>query len=193
MSNSDQNVKTLIDLGLTGAQAKTYLALLWIGSASIREIAHASSVARPDTYRAILELQELGIVEKIVSTPTKFSSIPITVAVEILISRKTKENANLNTRANRLVESLKEKTIGTHPLEDNKLVMIPKEAIEFEQNKLMENAQESISVMVSEKRMFHWVIENYPSIKKALNRKIIFRVITEESLNQNVPKRSREP
>ena len=188
LSNSDQNVKTLIDLGLTGAQAKTYLALLWTGSTSIREIANASSVARPDTYRAILDLQDVGIVEKIVSIPTKLRALPINEAIEILISRKTKENANLNTRANRLVESLKEKTMDAHPLKDDKLVMISKEAIEFELNKLLENAQESISVMVSRKRLSHWVMENYASIKKALNRKIIFRVITEEFPDQNVPR-----
>ena len=177
-----------MDLGLTGAEAKTYLALLWTGPTSIKEIAHASNVARPDTYRAILELQETGIVEKIVSVPTKFRSLPIKDAIDILISRKTKENANLNARANKLIESLKEKTNHTPQPEDNKLVVIPKEAIEFELRKLLTNAQESISVMISNKRMCQWVVENYASFKKALKRNVTIQVITEELPKPNMPR-----
>jgi HTH-type transcriptional regulator, sugar sensing transcriptional regulator len=107
LSNSDENIRTLIDLGLTAAQAKIYLSLLWVGSATIREIAQASKVARPDTYRALSELQDIGIVEKIISVPTKFKALPIKDALDILMLRKTNETIDLNKRANRLIEKLK--------------------------------------------------------------------------------------
>ena len=48
MSAIDENVKTLVDLGLSGTQAKSYLGLLEIGSGSISEIANVSKVARPE-------------------------------------------------------------------------------------------------------------------------------------------------
>ena len=63
MSANEENIKTLIDLGLTGAQAKIYIALLYLGPTSTKEISRASKVARPDVYRALTELQESGIVE----------------------------------------------------------------------------------------------------------------------------------
>jgi PAS domain S-box-containing protein len=192
ISNSDQNIKTLIDLGLTGTQAKTYLALLCTGQTSIKEIAHVSKVARPDTYRAILELQEAGIVEKIISIPTKFQSLPIKDAVDVLIARKIKENADLNARAIKLIESVKENANNTPPLKDDKLVLIPREAIEFELRKLVENARENICVMVSSKRMFHWVAENFGILKNALKREVTIRFITEDIPKLYEPKELEE-
>ena len=192
MSNIDQNIKTLIDLGLTGTQAKTYLALLLTGPTSIKEIAIASGVARPDTYRAILELEETGIVEKIISIPTKFRTLPVNDAVDILISRKIKENADLNARAIKLIERVKEKTNSRPPLESDKLVLIPRDAIELELRKHFENSRENFCAMVSNKRLFLWATENFAIIKDALKRKVTVRVVTEDCPKSNEPKELEE-
>ena len=48
ISNIDESIRTLVDLGLSGTQAKSYLGLLGIGSGSISEIANVSKVARPE-------------------------------------------------------------------------------------------------------------------------------------------------
>ena len=77
ISTIDENIRTLVDLGLSGTQAKSYLGLLGIGSGSISEIANVSKVARPDTYRAINDLLEAGLVEKIITVPTKYKPLPI--------------------------------------------------------------------------------------------------------------------
>jgi len=37
------------------------------GTSTIRETADASGVARPDTYRAVVELEKKGLIEKTVS------------------------------------------------------------------------------------------------------------------------------
>ena len=148
MSISDENIRTLINFGITGAQAKIYLALLSTGLAPIKEISSASKVARPDTYRAILELQEMGLVEKVLTVPTKFKPLPIIDAVGILMLQRTKESIELNKKANKLIANLKEITNKKTNTEDNQFVLIPSEALEVELRKLLENSKHNISIMI---------------------------------------------
>ena len=61
-------INTLIRLGLTLRQAKTYLALLQTGISTTRTIALTSKIPRPDIYRIMSELEELGLREKIIGT-----------------------------------------------------------------------------------------------------------------------------
>jgi len=48
-------------------------------AASLFEV---SGVARQDVYRVLLELQKLGIVEKIIATPNRFRALPPMAALD---------------------------------------------------------------------------------------------------------------
>ena len=180
ISNIDESIRTLVDLGLSGTQAKSYLGLLGISSGSISEIANVSKVARPDTYRAIIELLEAGLVEKIVAVPTKYKPLSITDAIGILMLRRTKENIDLNKKANKLIEKFKEKENAKLHLESNQFVLVRGEALELELQRHLENAKDKISIMVSRERLFRWIAINNLSIQNALKRKVTIRIITEE-------------
>ena len=179
LSDNDENIRTLINLGLTGTQAKIFLSLLRIGQASTKEIAQISKVARPDTYRALSELQDIGIVQKIVSIPIKFTSLSIEDTIEILMARRNQETLDLNKKTTELIEKFKK--INCEPKEeDDKLFLIPQEAFDLELRKLLEKAKESVYIMVSSKKMLGWVYENYELTEEVLKRKISFRIITEK-------------
>ncbi|MCW4047841.1 MAG: hypothetical protein NWE99_09855 [Candidatus Bathyarchaeota archaeon] len=60
----DECVQTLMGLGLTLLQAKTYLALATLGKADVKMISKASNVARQDIYRVMPVLQKLGLGKK---------------------------------------------------------------------------------------------------------------------------------
>jgi PAS domain S-box-containing protein len=180
LSNIDENITTLVNLGLSGVQAKIYLALLYIGPSAIKEIASESKVARPDIYRTILELQKAGIVEKIVGVPAKFKPLPIIDAVEILILRRTKESIELSKKTDSLIESLKETTSKKILSEDYQFILIPGEAIEAELKKLLENSEHSLSIMVSRKNLIQWLERDYEIFQNALKRSVTIRIITEE-------------
>ncbi|MGA2523754.1 MAG: helix-turn-helix domain-containing protein [Candidatus Bathyarchaeia archaeon] len=180
MSHIEKNVNTLIDFGLTSTQAKIYLGLLWTGPASIKEIARASKVARPDTYRAISELREAGIVEKIVAAPNKFKPLGIMDAVGVLMLRRTKESADLNKRANELIESSRENTGKISLSTDSKFVLVPGDAVELELQKLLKDSKASIRIMVSKERTLAWIANNYVEVRKALKRGVKIRVLTQE-------------
>lgn len=94
------DVKVLIEFGLTVNQSKIYLSLLKVGTPTeAAKIFQISGVTRQDVYRVLLELQKLGIVEKIISKPNKFIAVEPEKAVSILIDRRLRNINDLSERA----------------------------------------------------------------------------------------------
>jgi PAS domain S-box-containing protein len=185
LSNSDQNVAKLVNLGLTSVQAKIYLALLFTGTATIKKIAFLSQVARPDIYRAINELQQAGIVEKIVDTPVRFKPLSIIDAVGVLMLKRTKESIELNKIAIDLIRNLKEETNRITASEDNKFILIPIGALELELRKLLENSKYKLDIMISGKNLIKWFDKDYELFQNALKRRVTIRILTEEFYDSN--------
>ena len=177
---NDEDTRALIDLGFTGAQARIYLALLRTGTTSIKQIAKISKVARPDTYRAIAGLQELGLVEKLLNTPTKFKPLPLKDAVGILMLRRARESIQLNKKVNRLIKNFGEKKNNSPLIEESQFILVPKgETLTLKARKMIDNAQETISIVAPQKRTRPFVANNLDIIKNALKRKVAIRSITE--------------
>lgn len=86
---SEHLLKGLISFGLSGNEAKTYLALVQLKQATARAIARLANLPRQEIYRVMPRLERLGIVEVIVSKPTKFLAIPPEDALSELIDRQT--------------------------------------------------------------------------------------------------------
>ena len=55
-------VEVLVGLGLSGRQARVYLALLKKGDARAQPLARLARVPRQEVYGLLLELQQLGLV-----------------------------------------------------------------------------------------------------------------------------------
>jgi sugar-specific transcriptional regulator TrmB len=60
-----EELKTLQTLGLTEKEARVYLAILELGTASAQSVANKSDVKKPTTYLALEELRKKGLVTKI--------------------------------------------------------------------------------------------------------------------------------
>ena len=63
----NDQILTLTELSLSTTQAKIYLALVKTKSQTAQAISTLSSVSRPDVYRVLNQLQNLGLVEKIIA------------------------------------------------------------------------------------------------------------------------------
>ncbi|PVX24325.1 MAG: hypothetical protein CW691_07915 [Candidatus Bathyarchaeum sp.] len=81
MIHEDNEVKTLIKLGLTRRQAMVYLCLIRSGTSTIKTISKGTNIARQHIYKVISTLNELGLVEKVLTSPTKFKAVPIQVGL----------------------------------------------------------------------------------------------------------------
>ncbi len=94
MPISDDLIKRLMLFGLNKNEAKAYLALLQLKQASASTVAKFSNVPRQEIYRVLPRLEKLGIVEVIVSKPTKFLAINPEEALSELINYQQEILAN---------------------------------------------------------------------------------------------------
>ena len=69
-------VKALNDFGLTGYEAKTYLALLEIHPAHGNDISRRSGVPGPKIYETLDRLKQKGLVAALETTPVTYEPLP---------------------------------------------------------------------------------------------------------------------
>ena len=100
-----EDVQTLRGLGLTFLQAKVYLTLVMASNSTVKEIAESANVARQEAQRVIVELESLGLVEKLLVNPTEFKPVPINEAVKFLLERREKVSLELEQKANMLLKT----------------------------------------------------------------------------------------
>src|ERR1039458_8159881 len=91
IQNDDLHIQMLMNLGLTLLQAKVYLTLAELGKAEVKRISNASNVARPDVYRVISTLEQIGLAEKIITVPTMYKATPIKEGYYILLQNRSEE------------------------------------------------------------------------------------------------------
>jgi sugar-specific transcriptional regulator TrmB len=96
VSLSENLLKELTDFGLSGNQAKVYLALLQLKKASAREVARLANIPRQEIYRVLPELEKLGMVEVVIDKPTAFLAVnPGKVLSNLIENKKEKVSKQL--------------------------------------------------------------------------------------------------
>ena len=180
--NGDEDYKTLSKLGLTGTEARVYLALVKSGPSRAPEIAKISNVARPDVYRAISRLQDMGLIVRIISTPNEFSAIPIFDALSMLFQKREKEETELTEKADILLEKYTAPETNVSKEKVNQFILIPeKETLIRERIRAMDNTREKILFMITPKKLGPVIANSYESFNRAIERKVCFQIITEKT------------
>ncbi|MCW4029701.1 MAG: hypothetical protein NWE92_08650 [Candidatus Bathyarchaeota archaeon] len=123
----EDDIQTLMDFGLSYVQSLTYLTLVKLKKSDAKTIARVSTVARQDIYRIMPTLQKLGLVEKIIGSPTMYIATPIQNAVSILVDYKKREYTSLLKRSGSLVESLSSMEEKVSPSEEDTQFVITSE------------------------------------------------------------------
>jgi sugar-specific transcriptional regulator TrmB len=187
MNDPDGDIETLTKLGLNGVQARAYLTLLRIGPSKAKEVAKASNIARPDIYRTISKLQELSLVEKIITTPARFKAVPIAEAMTMLFRRKERENSKIRKNAANMVARYKENGDPTAAsrTENDQFILIPKkEPIVVNTKSLAETTQETICYVIPLKKLLPLMINYSEIFHNAIERKVKIMIITEKPENE---------
>ncbi len=183
-----EDLQILVDLGLTRLQAKVYFTLLETGIAKVKIISQVSRVSRPDVYRTLYKLQELGLIEKEIANPVRFRAIPTEIVTEILLERKKKKYDELKSNTKILVSNLKNNYRVNSFQAESQFVVIPsKEAIIKNLKKAIDRTQKSIAVVTSSKRFVCACYCLSGSLEKAWERNVKGRVIIE---NPKKPKQN---
>jgi len=98
----EEAAKELASLGLTGNQARAYVALVQLRIAPVSKIAKLSKIRREEIYRMMPKLEKLGLVEKMLGKPVKYRYVPPEKALFTLFRRKQET-------AHRTISELREK------------------------------------------------------------------------------------
>jgi sugar-specific transcriptional regulator TrmB len=181
-------IQTLTDLGLTLVQARVYLALARYGVSKIALLSKASEVARPDVYRTLNKLYELGLVEKLVEAPVQYKALPIEEGIKLLLLKKQTEYNRLKNETETLLKSFRKRNMQNQAETANQFILIPqREAIINRIRQAIDNSKKSVSVVISWKRFVHGVGDVFlESAQKAAEREINYRFIVEKAPSEEV-------
>ena len=192
MSDSDdvnEQVLTLTELGLTITQAKIYLTLVKTQNQTAQGIAKLSTVSRPDVYRVLNQLQDLGFVEKIIAKPEEFRAIPINEGVSMLIQQRINKTQELQNKSFKLIQSVKQRL---EPSENGKecgrreFVFIPSKGSAYARSeRILRGIKKNIYFVGLTKSMSAWLTQYSMELDEALNRGIDCRLILPSSPANN--------
>lgn len=180
------DIETLIWLGLTGRQARVYLALLKLGTAKAKTIAKLSLVNRQEIYRVIDSLQEKGLVERRITEPASFTPTPINEGLQALIQRKTKEFSKVRLITKRLTEKFSQGTLVPSP-ENPCLGKISEGDHGKKLSQALENVHKTMDIVITWQRFTKEFTIFDALLKKALRKKVMLRVITQKPEKEAPP------
>jgi sugar-specific transcriptional regulator TrmB len=91
----EDKILLLTKMGLTKLQAELFLTMITTGDFEARTIAKKANCPRQEVYRVLNELQEKGLIEKLISTPHAYRPIPLQDALVVIVKVKEKEYTNV--------------------------------------------------------------------------------------------------
>jgi sugar-specific transcriptional regulator TrmB len=180
----------LAGLGLSNRQAWVYLALLRSGDSRGRIIASIAGVPRQEVYGLLLELQQLGLVEKKLTFPVSYTAIPFPQAVKALFEAKASELNLISQKAERVTE----KFIQNPPALLLREPLMPCFGVvcEGERGKkysvAFERAMQSVELVFSWVRFRQLCFHFEGELKTALKRGVHIRAVVEKPPRHYFPK-----
>jgi len=145
-------------------------------------------VSRPDVYRVIKQLQEIGLIEKIVAKPEVFQVIPIEECVSLLLQKRIKKTRELQDQGLKLVQSMKK--IGNPVTSQNpwtEFIIVPnKSTIYARSERMLRSLEESICLVGLTKSMVDWLLHYSPVMEATLSQGIDCRMILPDFVNEKI-------
>jgi sugar-specific transcriptional regulator TrmB len=186
LSQDEAAVKTLVTLGLTVLQAKVYTALAKLGTSTGRITAKNAKVAPQDVYRILAELQEKGLVEKIISKPTMYKATATDEGLSILLQNKKEEYIEAKKQAKILSKDFNENLNSNISRENVEFIITSEMKLLLKlHDRLADTTKRNIDFIcpASDKIVFDYC-QNY--ITRALRRGVKIRVIAQKNNEEQI-------
>lgn len=170
-----------MELGLSASQAKIYLTLLKSNNLTAGKIHEICGFARSDIYRILSELEETGLVEKIISRPEYFYAVPIDECTATLLQQRMQKTQQLQKEALKLNRAFREKTEAHESAEKFGFILITgRDAIYAKAERMVKNTQKEVCFLGLTRRMIAWLSTSLPSFEKMLSKKVDCRMIMQK-------------
>jgi sugar-specific transcriptional regulator TrmB len=186
----NSRLENLQKLGLTLLQAKIYTIVLDAGKEKILTISKIANVDRSNTYRTILHLQNMGLVEKTLGSPNIYQAIPIRDAVLTLINSKKDEYDKMQKVATKLMQTGLMNDTGFPEKEyEFKIIKKGKKAeIKFIIDSC-KDIRESFDLLINKKTFCGGVIDLAKEQLTCVRRGIKYRMVTEKINSKEIQKK----
>ncbi|MFB3888028.1 MAG: TrmB family transcriptional regulator [Candidatus Bathyarchaeia archaeon] len=183
MSHSEEDITTLTDFGLSASQAKVYLSLLKSTDLTAHALSEICNIVRPDVYRILVQLEELGLVQRTIDKPAKFRSVSVEKEISCLMQRRVKKEEELRRKSQALIDKYKnvQKRCYQNKEEAEYLLIPGKENQYATSEETVSRSKNSICVLGTYRRVSAWLNETLPTLEKAMSRKVTFRMILPKS------------
>jgi sugar-specific transcriptional regulator TrmB len=180
----------LTQLGLTPLQARIYMILYYSGKDKVLTISKNANIDRSNTYRTILQLENIGLVTKIIGTPNAYQALSLKDAVSNLVNSRKIEYDKIQNTAEDLMS--KYPLLSTKPFEKNhefRMIKMTKEAEQEEIINRCKNIRKSNDLLINKKTFLQGMIDLAPEQLACIRKGIKFRVITEKIKSRPVLKK----
>jgi sugar-specific transcriptional regulator TrmB len=179
----EEQIRTLTKLGLSVVQAKTYLNLAKLGEADVKSIAAASSVARQDIYRIMVQLQKAGLAEKIIAEKVIYKATPIKDGLELLLDNQKREYAETQKEIKSCFKNFYEKSQDTNDSGENIQFSVTYEKVRLLKNheKLANLTKNSLKMVIPLKLNTEQLLKKFDYVPNAVNRHVEVRVIVQDA------------
>lgn len=191
--NEDLSVQTLERLGLTKLQAKIYLASCYLEKAAVSKISALAKIARPDVYRVLPSLEELGLVTKVISNPTQYEAVPLKKGCRRLLIKKQLEYTKVKKSVNHMVEFHKNQENKQDP--DKSRFEIVSSAKQLLERLAIEDslAQKTIDIMGNWIHIRPLLYGANNLLPNALKRGVKIRILTDDTIDKKFEKTIKSP
>ena len=185
-----EGVEVLADLGLTGRQARVYLALLKTGDAKAQAIAGLAVVHRQEVYRLLEGLAQLGLVQLNVSVPKSYVATPLAEGIKLLLEHKASELSVMSQKAAWLTRILdKTKYLAPAAVAPKPCFGVVCEADRGKKYlRAIQETQHTIEAVTSWVRFKKCCFLFETQLMDALKRDVTIRIVTEKPPNHHLPK-----
>ena len=177
MKFHNEDIQSLVELGLSIVQAKIFLTLVQIGTMKVQTISQVSKISRADVYRNLQQLHEKGLIEKEIARPVLFKVIQTQDALNILMERQSLKHKDLRVKTANLLDKYQRNK--NKPLQvSHKFVFVPsREALIKRLNKAIKLSKKSIDVATSKTRLITAGYSLYENLQEAWGRGVKGRAV----------------
>jgi len=187
LSLKGEDLSIFTHLGLTPRQAEVYLTICKLEKATVKTIAKKLQIARAEIYRAIPSLEKLGLIERIITTPTAFRAIPLADGLSILLQRDVQKHKEIQAEADVFVKTFKQNNVKESNQEEEELALISQGGYSPDFEKRLNNLQTSLDGIAIWHYLRGHCLDYRESFKRAIERGVKMRHITHIPKGEVIP------
>jgi len=173
--------KLLVEFGLTPTEAIVYATTVTIGGGTAKQISISAGKERAQTHHALSKLQQLGIVESTLETPTRFRPVLIKEAVDHLFSLQSVKLRKLSQQREELENALSSGISGSSSAQETYSIVKGRVNTYLKMIESIQSSEKEVLLILSAQGLTRLRrFRNFLRIVQAKSKKgVSFRLITE--------------